>query len=312
MPDFFLDIIVGLSPRSLEGFCAEVAGVVSRGGGNIIVTNRLVRGGNAANTASALAALGVEVRLAATVDELGYAVLAKSLKGVDVVPIWGEQPITVALELPGANVMLSNPGRLSCVGPSDVEALVEDRYDAVAVLNWAQNRCGTELAFHVFSRVGGAIRYLDPSDPTIAMDRLPSLVDLLRSGLVDVLSINENEALRIAEHLGFQGDRPDKAAEHIYRQVNVRVVDLHTSTFSFSMPSGAYAPTHAIEPKLLTGAGDSWNAGNLYGHMAGMPPERRLALANAVAGYYITRGVHGALADVENFMSSTPLRPLGL
>ncbi len=301
---------MSLAPRTVEGFCSEVEGVAARGGGNIIVTSRLARGGNAANMASGLAALGMHVRLVATVDELGHAVLSRSLGGVEVVPIWGEQPITVALELPNANVMLSNPGRLSCVGPRDVEHALAEGYDAVVVLNWAQNRCGTELAAHVFSRAGGAIRYLDPSDPTVAMDRLGALVGLLESGLVDVLSINENEALRIAEYLGFSGGRPDKAAEHIYNRVSVKTVDLHTSSFSFSMPSGVYAPTHAIEPRFLTGAGDSWNAGNLYGHMAGLPPERRLAFANAAAGYYITRGVHGTLADVEAFMSSTPLRPL--
>ncbi len=301
---------MSLAPRTVEEFCSEVARVAARGGGNVIVANRLARGGNAANTASALAALGVRVRLVATVDELGHAVLSRSLGDVEIVPIWGEQPITVALELPNANVMLSNPGRLSCVGPSDVEPVLGEEYDAVAVLNWAQNKCGTELAAHVFSRVGKAIRYLDPSDPTVAMDRIGALVGLLESGLVDVLSINENEAFRIAEHLGFSGGKPDKAAEYIYGRVNVKVLDLHTSTFSFSMPSGAYAPTHAIEPRFLTGAGDSWNAGNLYGHLAGLSPERRLALANAAAGYYITRGVHGTLTEVEAFMSSTPLRPL--
>jgi len=37
-----------------------------------------------------------------------------------------------------------------------------------------------------------------------------------------------------------------------------------------------------------TGAGDAWNAGNIFGDALGLPDSCRLTLANAVAGFYVS------------------------
>lgn len=66
------------------------------------------------------------------------------------------------------------------------------------------------------------------------------------------------------------------------------------------MDEEAVVPTFCVEPLRVTGAGDSWNSGNILGHLAG------LALANAVAGLYISGkdGIAPTLAEVARFLES--------
>jgi sugar/nucleoside kinase (ribokinase family) len=50
-------------------------------------------------------------------------------------------------------------------------------------------------------------------------------------------------------------------------------------------------PTYQLHPLRTTGAGDSWNGGNILGLLLNLDPGERLLLANAVAGYYIVSPV---------------------
>jgi ribokinase len=46
---------------------------------------------------------------------------------------------------------------------------------------------------------------------------------------------------------------------------------------------------HAIkvDAKTLTGAGDSWDAGDMLGYLAGLGPQERLLFANCCASLYV-------------------------
>ena len=330
MPDFYLDHFIALD-ASLTKFVSEVSRISRRGGGNWpYVSQYFLRGGNAANTASALARLGAQASLITRTSEFGAKMLELFLKpvGVDLslVKSDGEAAITAALELKyrgrRVNVMINDPGSVADFGPErlseeDVERICGADY--VCVFNWSQNRRGTELAEHVFSLVkecGVGKTFFDTGDPTHKLSDVPEMVDrVLRRDLVDIFSLNENEAIHYATAADPALKRRLKemplplaareAASYLARELSSRI-DLHTAEFSASFLEDEVFEAVAlpVEPLRATGAGDAWNAGDIVGDALGLNHLERLLLANAVAAFYISdlEGRHPTLIDASKLL----------
>jgi len=314
MPDFFIDRFITYQGDTKQ-FSAAIDKVAQRRGGNVHGVKQLeLRGGNAANTAAALAALGVKVYPIITTNPLGFQLLEFYLSPFRVdlyhVKIDGELALTTAFELDHGeervNIMMGHLGSLPNFGPknlteSDFELLQEADY--VCVFNWSSTRrWGTELADAVFRHVkeeGKGKTYYDTGDPTPNKGKIPKLLKtVLRSRLIDVLSVNENEAFQYASQLDTKVKRLRNRLDHyevakecariLAKQVSARV-DLHTTAFagSFTHENEVVVPVFSIPARRSTGAGDAWNAGNIYGDALKFPDSCRLTLANAVAAYYI-------------------------
>jgi len=315
MPDFFIDRFVTYAGDA-KHFSAEIAKVAERRGGNIHGVRQMeLRGGNAANTAAALASLGVKVYPIITTGPFGLHLLKFYLKpiGVDLshVKANGELALTTALELAyrkeGVNVMMGDLGSLLNFGPTNLTEedfrLMQDA-DYVCVFNWASTQLwGTELAEEVFRYVkqeGKAKTYYDTGDPTPNKRNIPKLLKrVLQTDLVDVLSVNENEAFQYAARLDSGVRRLRNKVDHyevakecartLAKHLSARV-DLHTTAFagSFTRENEVVVPAFQVSGLRTTGAGDSWNAGNIYGDALKLPDSCRLTLANAVAAYYVS------------------------
>lgn len=302
LPDFFVDVVVPMAPWQVAR--DQMAGVVERKGGNVPTTlQRVSQGGNAANTALALARMGVRARLIAATSPLG-AVLARAFlepHGVDLsrLRVGAEMSSTVALEFgpERRNVMLSHPGPVGDFGPERLDA--EDweairGSDAVLVGNWNLNRAGTSLAAEVLREASqaGSLSYFDSGDPSARASEVPRLFGtVLTAPWLSVLGCNENELGFFAAAAGDVRSRGllDRARA-VKREVRA-VLDVHTRDLALSLAAPdqvAEAKPPPVEGRRATGAGDAWNAGNLLGHLLGLPPEDRLALANAVATCYVT------------------------
>jgi len=315
MPDFFIDRFVTYEGDTRE-FSAAVAQVAERRGGNIHgVKQTELRGGNAANTAAALAKLGVEVYPIITTDELGFQLLQFYLGrfGVDLnhVKLDGEVALTTAFELVQANervnIMMGHLGSLPSFGPKDLterDLELLAKADYVCVFNWAStSRWGSELAEKVFRHVkeeGKGKTYYDIGDPTPNKKNIPKLMKkVLQGSLIDILSVNENEAFQYASQLDRRVERLRNKLDHyevakecarvIAEHVSARV-DLHTSAFagSFTGENETIVPAFKIDGLRSTGAGDAWNSGNIYGDALKIPDSCRLSLANAVAAFYVS------------------------
>lgn len=211
MPDFFLDRIVSLD-CDVERFASMLSNVAIRKGGSIDgIAQTDIMGGNAMNTASALAALGAKVTPIVCTGKFGLQQLKFLLGqyGIDCshVKIVKKTSVTTALEFiignEKRNVMLRDVGSLTDFGPSDLNdsdyALIENA-DYVCLFNWAGTRkFGTELAETVFSRTkkkGKGKTYYDTADPTSNRDKIPELLEnVLKTRKLDILSLNENEAV---------------------------------------------------------------------------------------------------------------------
>ena len=331
MPDFFLDRLMNVE-SDVNTLSQKLHEVVSRKGGCIDNVNQVdQRGGNAINTASALTALGAKVTPIVCTSQLGLEQMRFHIKSQNIdlthVKIFDNASITTAIEFTTesgkANVMIRDVGALTEFGPQhlterDWEKIRKSDY--VCVFNWAGTKeHGTELAETVFqqAKTGDKSKtYYDTADPTPNKEEIPMLMEkVLHTSLLNILSVNENEAVyyasyfdeRITELTGRArlDDLAKEAAKTLASNISARV-DLHATSFSatFSRNNETFVPAFSVPTLRATGAGDAWNAGNIIGDACNLPDEQRLTLANAVAAHYIssTHGVHPTRQQLRNFI----------
>jgi sugar/nucleoside kinase (ribokinase family) len=341
MPDFFLDRLISLD-CDVKTFSENLDNIAEKKGGSLDgIEQTEIRGGNAINTASALAALGVTVTPIVCTSEFGLQIIKFYFKPFSVnlshIKILERLSITTALEFrterEKANVMLRDVGALADFGPNDLDnedfKAIENA-DYVCVFNWAgTRRLGTELAKSVFRHVrtrGKGKTYYDTADPSPNKEEIPKMVKtVLQSKYIDVLSVNENEAICYAsklsseiEKLGkkFRFEESAKESARILASHLSARVDLHTTNFSatFTKKGETFVPAFKVPVLRATGAGDAWNAGNILGDAFGLSDYCRLALANAVAAYYISNpeGKHPTREQLIKFCEKMKLKKRSL
>lgn len=304
LPDYFLDRII--SVPSLDELFQQTRLKAASGGGNLRGFPQTdIRGGNASNLAFALASLSVRTTLYCVGDERTQTALANHPRNCRVKVIPGKPGYTTALEfsLKGkpVNVMISDVGdarefdgrRLE---HNDIAGL--KRSDCVALVNWSANRKGNALARKVFGLDGRKRRlnFLDPADLSGAEGRVKVLVkEVIGRGLVDVLSLNENETRIMARVLStrklpWNYERKDLVrASRTLRGVLGITLDVHTPIGSISSTEAGetWVKTFGKIKGYVTGAGDVWDAGDILGHLLALSAYDRLRFANACAYLYV-------------------------
>ncbi len=333
MPDFFIDHFV-IIDSDIETFIEKFRIIAHQGGGNLIGTRQMIqRGGNSANIASALFKLGSKIKLITKTSPMGLYYL-KGFLGPDFdysgVKTNGKLSMTVSIELKHnngtTNVMLSDSGsagdfKFTDLNENDITNIMNS--DLIAVVCVNHNRYGAELAKKVFqvAKRSGATTYLDVGDPSLVPERIEEVVKyVLETGNADIFSANENEVMRFAayfesKYTRFIGMTQDST---IYRQAAMKLsehiacrLDLHTKTFSASYFNGkeiAISPTFKVSAKIGCGAGDSWNAGNIFGEVLKFNDNLRLLFANAIGSLYVSMGsaLHPTLNEIMEFLKANP------
>jgi len=165
-----------------------------------------------------------------------------------------------------------------------------------------------------------ALTFMDMGDPSGNPEIVPQLTKrVIRTGLVDILGLNENEVGWIAQTLTNDPNRwtnlaaePElwlEGAQFISNETGIRV-DLHTPHFTATIDGDVTTaiPTFTIESHVVCGAGDAWNAGDIYGSLLELTPIDRLILANATASLYVSSAsaTHPQLPDIVKFLESAP------
>jgi ribokinase len=319
MPHLCIDNFIQYG-ENFESFAQKLEYIVNQGGGNLFIKQNLKRGGKAANCASALSSLGMKTYLISKTNGFGYELLKFFFKGKNVdishVSKDGELAFTTSIELKDVNVMLSDSGSLSKFGPeflSDKDEKLIREADVVCISDWGLNERGTELAKHVFSIVKEGKKgktYFDPGDPSPKGDTEEKEItrletEVLEIELVDYLNINENEAKRYA--------RVEELSMAIGHLRSFTRVDLHTKDYARCFHKNNESekiPTFDVQSKRLTGAGDAWDAGNIFGDIIGLSDDLRLMIANAVAAYYISNseGIHPTKEDLIEFLGEVSFK----
>lgn len=306
MPDFFVDRIVRL--ESKEKLFDALTEKAERGGGSIRgVPMTDVKGGNAVNAAYSLARLGMKVTLFTVADETGAGMIRQAFSQFGERVILrisgGKSGLTTAFEFPHGenmvNVMVSDIGDNSNFGPerisSEFDRNILKNADGVMLVNWASNLKGTELAEFAFRNSPSAFHFIGPADiETRKEDFRDSLGKL--AGMTDSLGINENECNSLADALGlgtllgkgYEAEQVKLAAKALAEKIGIST-DLHTKLGSAWSNGRESVFVHAIkvQAKTLTGAGDSWEAADVLGYLAGLDPRERLLFANCCSSLYV-------------------------
>jgi ribokinase len=326
LPDYFVDRFVRFD--SFDSLVDRIRTKSTEGGGGSVrgVRQSEIKGGNAVNVAYSLGKFGTDVQLVTIAESLAADTLTATFdrfQNVALEVIKGKPGYTVALEFEDSNravnVMVSDPGDLA---DFDGTAITDKTWKKiatskiVAVLNWGSMKHGTGLCSKVFSfaRERGAYTFLDPADVSELAGELPSLkANVFDRGLVDYLSLNENETRIICSKLfnhklpqDYEVDELKRAVILIAQQLNC-TVDIHTRIVSLSCRGSdcAIVACHKVKQKTVTGAGDVWDAADIVGRLLGWEPRLRLAFANASAGLYVSRedGEPPAVDSVLDFMT---------
>jgi sugar/nucleoside kinase (ribokinase family) len=318
MPSFYLDHFVFV--EDLHEFCDEINVKHKSGGGNLPgLAQNVSQGGGAVNTAAALATLGVHSYYVGKTSEFGSHVLKFFAKkaGFDISHVRDDGKLgqTLALEIGSnkVNVMINEVGSnydfgFDSLRDADLE-LIKNCH-LVSVHDWGTNVLGgTDLAAKTFAfaKRHGVKTYFDSADPSVHQSDLPELFEkVMSSKNLDIMSMNVNELKHQVRAITLE------RALELKNRIQARI-DFHSPNYSVSIGATTVPfPSYEIELQRSTGAGDTWNAGNIMGELLGLSPVLRLCFANAVAGYYISneRGIHPTLDDVLLFIKNEKLRPL--
>ncbi|MFW9966636.1 MAG: carbohydrate kinase family protein [Candidatus Thorarchaeota archaeon] len=332
LPDFYVDhfVIAG----GFEEFIDGLTRLAKQGGGNLLGNRQFLRrGGNSVNTASALLTLGLDPVLIVTTDEYGSQILPTLVSpDLDLSHIHTDgrlsSTVSIELEFKGrrVNLMVSDSGSaaefsFSDLTEADLSAIGES--SLVALLNLNHNPDAPQLAEDLFTMVGEsskALRFMDVGDPSGHLEIIEPLArKVLAEGLVDIVSLNENEARCFAWAVSGKDSRWDQlsskpedwlsAAQLVSTETGTRI-DLHTPHFSASIYDDnlAMVPTFDVVSRVICGAGDSWNAGDIYGTLQRLSDSDRLTLANAIASQYVSSvdASHPSLEEIIIFLRSNP------
>jgi len=289
MHDFFVDRLVHV--KSLRAAMEVISDKAMAGGGGVHgVAQEEVCGGNAVNLARALARLGLRTLLITHSDPVHEPLLEQAFEGLPVELRVKPIPpgLTVAFE-EKVNVMLGDVGGVDDFGPSALDASDWDalaRSRVVCSVNWAANSHGTELLLALRRRLGeDKPIFLDPAD---FRDRYVPFGHLLRQfesrHVVDWISMNEHEAVAAVRSMGLEAEGLPELCRITAGRLGV-VFDLHGDSASYTSEGTrvASARVRRVMPRRITGAGDVWDAGAIYGRLKGMDEGDRLDFANRAA-----------------------------
>jgi len=318
LPDFFVDHF--LTFGNIDENISKIQEIYQQDGGNIPnIPQKIIQGGNSANTALALSRLGIKSHLICRTDPLGLHLLEFFLgkNGVDLsgVKSDGELAVTTALEFgeKHTNVMIGDTGSVSDFtfeGLDGNDLDIISNSDLLCLTTWNLNKNGTTLAKKIFkfAKKNNTKTFFDTGDPSPKKEEIHSLVEnVLKDENLDIIGLNENELLHYADIEANSDEELIAAAKNLKEKIPARI-DLHTADFTCSISENCIVVPSLDLPNIFraTGAGDAWNAGNIFGELLCFANDERLLFASCVAGCYISspNPIHPSLDDVIQFLTS--------
>ena len=152
---------------------------------------------------------------------------------------------------------------------------------------------------YTLAKKNGVKTFFDPADVSGQKEKSSRFETVwsLTEGLVDYVSLNENEA-RIMSGVLFRHNlsrtysREDlKKTARILSEGIGATVDIHTRTLSVSAKGDEVFSKNCyhVKQETITGAGDVWAAADLAGYLTKLQDSDRLLFANSAAGLYVSR-----------------------
>ena len=268
-------------------------------------------GGNCAIFAGAVSALGIETSAVGLFGTDNIHSAFADLAGACKLYSYGENANAIAMEFNDGKVMLSPSVKLktdawdsilSSVGVKKMNQIFLQT-NMLALLNWSE----LEFSTHIWSKLYEYISVYPSSDQQIIIDladcsrnskddicEMLTLIELFNEKRKVILSLNENEALQLAKHFDLPQKDYREVGQALARHIKAQTIVIHTARacYTFEYEKVFEAPgQYNSRPKLLTGAGDNFNAGYAIGRMLCLDADCCNILGNSVTSYYVTHGV---------------------
>jgi len=272
-------------------------------------------GGNSPNMAMALANMGIAVNC---VGAFGYPAidpLFNRLPGLCSLYSFASAGTCQALEFEDGKIMLATTDDLNRANwltikqriPIDTLISKFTEADLIGLLNWGEllNSTGywqglLKDILPLCKPVKEKLFIIDLSDcSSRSTNDLLSALELLQAFSAygkTILSLNHHESLAVYNSLFEPVSTIDDIrtmGEKIFTHLQPGILVLHnrTKAIAFNNLETAQKNSFLIEaPKLLTGAGDNFNAGFCFGQLMDCGLENSLLLAHLFAAYYIKNG----------------------
>ena len=339
LPDFFVDRIIEVLDYPV--FINDIRKKIIAGGGSMRGYSSVdIKGGNAVNMAYSLAKLDVRVELFTIADEIGSAILHSVFlpfkANVNLNITKGKHGLSTVFEFLNSsccpsNVMVSDVGDNDNFGPELIQSqkvqTILRSSDAVIMTNWASNLRGTDLLDYVFTNSPKSVHFLDPAD---IEKRCFEFINVIKnsSNLIDFLSINENEYNLIIKALKSVIDYNEsilvtfdsslypnninafcESAKLLSNFVNLTVC-IHTTKGSVISNGHETLFVDSIVPSkidIVSGAGDAWDAGFIYGHLFGFTTMEKICFANLLSSLHVGNlfGDNPSLSEIIDYLKSS-------
>jgi sugar/nucleoside kinase (ribokinase family) len=292
-----------------------------------LVVERVKLGGNGPIMANALAALGPQVTCLGPLGEGAiHPAFAEMGQHATLISL-GTPGHTDALEFEDGKVML---GKLEPL--NDVTwARLEERAgadlprffaqtDLVALVNWtmipAMSAIWEDLLILLAAQPSAPRRFFfDLADPekhsdTKVADACRLLARFQEFGSV-ILGLNEKEAFRVGNALGYTGGHHGRAevravTAYVSAKLPVETVVVHPRAYAVVASGGQITADvdgpFVENPLISTGAGDHFNAGFCLGKLLGLEDDEAATAAVGTSGYYVRNAASPTLAQLAEFL----------
>ncbi len=184
----------------------------------------------------------------------------------------------------------------------------------IAAVNWTMLPAMNEI----LSGLGSVLErtehrplfFVDLADPKKRLaEDIRGVLELL-TGLQQqadvILGMNENESVQVEQiALGDRSDTIQARAPRIREQLGLAYVVIHplrsacvASAEGTAYLDGPFTP----DPKLTTGAGDTFNAGFCRGLLAGLKPAEAIGSGVCASGFYVRNARPPSVTELAGFM----------
>lgn len=315
------------SIEAIKSFAKRIDDAAGKSTNIELVTQQEKIGGNGPIMANALAQSPLDIHYLGALGKPDIHPLfkdfAKKTNAISVANV----ATTYAMEFQDGKVMLQTDMHFDeitykAMVEASSEGVILDtfsRADLVCMLNWTMipnmNGIMCDILETVLPTVGpkeNRTFFFDFADPTKRSEGdLRSALEIIKrfqhEGHV-ILGLNLNESHLVSKALGLDpSDDLKKTAERIRQKMDIGTVAIHGGTHSAAASKGesAMEEIKIVEaPKILTGAGDHFNAGFVLGHLMEVGLEPSIDLGNAQMRYYIENGHSPTLSEVVDYLSA--------
>ena len=273
-------------------------------------------GGNMPITANALGQLGISVDCIGALDDPLFDTMSPRCTLHPVAP----PGKCLALEFESGKLMLSGSAPIQSLDFSVLEKKItipelirfHNMADLWGYFNWSELTGMTDILSGLLSKVLPALPqkshanaripkvFFDLSDCTArSKDDIKHALDLMAQFSIygeTILSLNENEAcqlLRIYQSNSYNLSEESEirmAAESLYKQLRLNNIVIRKNRRAYAINAHGFTAIDTLfveNPKLMTGAGDNFNAGIIAAQLLGADWAYSLTLGTVVSSSYI-------------------------